>query len=368
MQIFKGRAMKNRILILILCVFWVPVGLADDVPGLYRSEIVLPSSLSESQLLRAAFKQTAKNVLQKVSGRPDLINSTVKDSDLNDAASWVAQHSILSSEELVSFKGEQVEAKKVVVTFFEQSINLFLIERNIAIWGSNRPSILMWLVEENGQFRSLSGVNTPSSLLATIAHQSTMSGLSIYAPILDDIDRAAISASELWGFFEDEISKASERYQTDLIGAVRVSEQGERFMVDIRVYFPSAEIVPLTFIASNEREIAITANDLLSQLLSERYAAVRSSSEEFSIKMRLGGLDSYSKLQNIQDYLDSITLIRAWNLSSLNESEGIFTIQADGGVKKLKDVIALDSILRENQLNALDPSANIPLSYEYNGR
>ncbi|MFT2112487.1 DUF2066 domain-containing protein [Marinomonas sp. 2405UD68-3] len=360
--------MKSRILILILLFFWVPVGLADTVTGLYRSEIILPSSLNERQLLGAAFKQAAKNVLIKVSGRPDLIESRVKDSSLQDSANWVAQHSVLASDELIRFNEELVETKKVVVTFYEQSINLFLIDRNIAIWGGNRPSILLWLIEENGLHRSLSGVNKPSPLLAAIANQSTVSGLPIYAPILDEVDKNALSPSELWGFFEGEINNASERYQTDLISAVRVSRQQGQFIVDLRVYFPLDEVVPLRFTTNNESEIAITVNHLLSQLLSERYAAVRDVNEEFSIKMRLIGLDGYNTLQKVQDYLDSITLIRSWSLSSLNDEEGIFIIQSDGGIKKLRDSISLDSILRENKLNALDPSANIPLSYEYNGR
>ncbi|WP_191600291.1 DUF2066 domain-containing protein [Marinomonas algicola] len=360
--------MKNRILILILCFFWVPISWADSITGLYRAEITLPSSLTESQLLTAAFRQAAKNVLIKVSGRPDLIEETLTNSDLNSAPSWVAQHSILASDRPIQFNGELVESKKVSVTFYEQSINLFLIDRKIAIWGSNRPSILIWLLQEGVQGRFLSGVDAPSPLLAAISEQSLINGLPVYAPILDDVDKRTVPIPAIWGFFEDEVSQASKRYQTDLFSVVRVRNEFGKRVVDLRVFFPSGDIVPLNFVAESEADIALSVNNELSQLLSEKYAAVRDVSEESQLKMRLTGLNTYDKLQKVQSYLDSIILIRNWNLASLKDDEVIYIIQSDGGVNKLKDSIALDSVLIENPLSALDPNANISLSYEFRGK
>lgn len=368
MQIFKGRAMKNRILILILCFFWVPVSWADSIMGLYRSEITLPSSLTESQLLGAAFRQAAKNVLIKVSGRPDLIEETLTNSDLNNAPSWVAQHSILASDQFIEFNGALVESKKVAVTFYEQSINLFLIDRKIAIWGNNRPSILIWLLQENPQGRFLSGVNAPSPLLAAISEQSLINGLPVYAPIMDEIDKNSAPISALWGFFEDEVTQASQRYQTDLFSVVRVRNEFGKRAVDLRVFFPSGDIIPLSFVAESEADIAININNLLSQLLSEKYAAVRYAGEESQLKMRLTGLDSYDRLQKVQSYLDSITLIRNWRLASIKDDEAFFIIQSDGGVKKLKDSIALGAVLIEKPLSALEPDANVSLSYVFRGK
>ncbi|MCZ2723417.1 DUF2066 domain-containing protein [Marinomonas sp. 15G1-11] len=360
--------MKNRILILMFCVFWMPISFADTITGLYRAEIILPSNLTEGQLLGAAFKQAAKNVLIKVSGRPDLINTTIKDNDLKSAPAWVAQHSILSSDQLVQFNGEMVSSKKVVVTFYEQSINLFLIDRKIAIWGNNRPSVLVWLLEDNGRGRNLSGVNSPSALLSAVATHAADNGLPIYAPILDEVDVNAVSISALWGFFEEEVAQASKRYQTDLFSVVRVSHVSNKQSVDIRVYFPSGEIIPLSFDIANNANVALVINNELSQLLSERYAAVRGADEEFSLKMRLVGIDTYDKMQKVQNYLDSITLVRKWHLASLKDGEVVYIIQSDGGVKKLKDSIALNTVLTENPLSALDPNANISLSYEFKGK
>ena len=359
--------MKIRLFFLIVSVLVAPFTSAVTVSNLYRAELVLPVEADEARLLNRAFAIAAQEVLERVSGNREAIDGRLLKEVRKNAATWVAQHAVETVSELLEVNGSLTPAKRITVTFYEQSINAFLSNNQLPIWGANRPSILLWLATDQGQGRDLAGVASPSILLNDISTHAAKLGLPIYAPLLDDIDKSSLAAAEVWGFFEDSIKLASRRYQTDIVVAVRANQQQALITGDALVIFPSSEVVMLPLSAVNTVEFAQSINEQLAALFTSKYAAVRDANEKRFVTLQVTGIGSFQDLQSVQNYLASIELVRSWHMVSLMDDKVQFKLSIDGNSDKLNSVIALDAILQSVQLSALDPDANKVISFHYNG-
>lgn len=359
--------MKIRLFILLIGFFLSHMAIAVTVSNLYRSEIILPDTKNEKVLLNRAFKMAAQEVLKKVSGQGGSVDRLANTTSLDQVNSWVAQHSIIELPDLMEINGENVIVKKVDVTFYEQSINQFLTANSLPIWGNNRPSILLWLVEDNGSGRLVSGARQPSEMLTLVSQRSSHYGLPIYAPLADSIDIDSISTSELWGFFDDSIRRVSERYQTDIVAVARLSLHESQFEGDVVLLFPKGESVSITLKAPSNDVLADTLNQKVAEVLSSKYAAVRENIEALVLKLQVSDINNYKDLNGVQTYLDKVALVRNWYLSSVKGKQAQFSLYIDGGEDKLINAIALDNVLAPNPLNALDPNANLVISYKYKG-
>ena len=72
--------------------------------------------------------------------------------------------------------------------------------------------------------------------LNKLAQSASKIGVPIYAPLLDDVDKRSLAASDVWGFFEDSILNASKRYQTDSVAALRISNYAGKLVVTYWYY------------------------------------------------------------------------------------------------------------------------------------
>ena len=357
--------MKIRFLMVIFLVLLAQTSFAVTVPNLYRAEIILPLVDSEKKLINKAFKQAVEEVLIKVSGNLDGV-MTVLPQGQKSAASWVAQHSITDENDLIELDGEFFPVKKVVVDFYAQSINDFLFSNQLAVWGANRPSLLLWIVEQGDFVRQVSGALAPSDLLNLVAADAALKGLPIYAPLQDDLDKQAVTVSDLWGMFEGPVITASRRYQTDVAGVVKVNNIFGEYEAHLMVLMPDEEPIKLFVQGLDNEDIAEQVNAALAKLFSARYAAVRGQGSA-NITLRVDEVKDFQTLDQIQSYLANIAVVRDVYLNSIKADQVRFSLVLDGDVSKLANAIALDSIIEQVTLDALDPDLNLVQAYRYSG-
>lgn len=360
--------MNIRVLLLLVAMMLAPLAQAVSVSGLYRAEITLPLVSSEERLLNQAFSMAAREVLIKVSGDATAVSGDIFSDAAGLAATWVAQHSIEELSELSEVgDGRLVPTRKVSVAFYEQSINQFLSERLIPVWGSNRPSVLLWLAEDGVEGRQLSGVSQPSTLLSQVAEQGALTGLPLFAPLMDETDQRQISPSEVWGLFEDSIRDASRRYQTDVVAAVRIASVDAQYEGSMVVLFPSGESSQYQLKAESEVAISQQISYRLAKAFSDKYAAVRRLGNEQALLVQVKRISNWADLYQVQNYLDSLGVVRDVYLESLEKDRARFRVKIDGDSQKLVSTIALDRVLSRQEINALDPEANQVEPYLYNG-
>ncbi|NLQ16135.1 DUF2066 domain-containing protein [Marinomonas sp. M1K-6] len=359
--------MNSRIFLLLISVFCVSVANAVPVKGLYSAEINLPVTSSESQMLNEAFGLAAEEVLIKVSGNKAAISGDLVEQAKKQSPNWVAQHSVASLSELIPSSNGLVPGRQVRVSFYQASIDLFLSQQNLPVWGDNRPSVLVWLVNENNGVRSLSGSRETSEVLNKFALSANQAGVPIYAPLLDSVDKSAITASEVWGFFEDRIANASKRYQTDSVAALSISNYAGHLEGRLLVLLKEGETEQFTLNADTLDGVIDQASANLASVFSSRYASVRNRNSSSQLSLQIVGVTAYDIMNKVQSYLESISVVRDVILVRVEGDKIEFSVEIDGDKQKLFNSISLSRLLIDAPLNALDPDANRVASYQYSG-
>lgn len=340
---------------------------AVQVSNLYSSVVQVPASLDDRQLLDRAFSEAIDDVLLRVSGAKNDLSSSVLSQAHRSATSWVAQHSIKDAVETVNGSSGPEAAKEVSVTFYKESVDRFLFDNSLPVWGENRPSILVWLIEEQNGTRQMFGANQPSTSLSQFFDGAKRYGLPVYAPLVDNVDRQTLSASGLWGFFEDDIMSASARYQTDVVLAVRMSEYGDQAVVEAMLLSPNQASRVESITRSSKREAVEEMLVRLSAILSDRYASVRLATPK-NMNVSVDGVRNYTSMSTLREYLASIAVVRNVQLDRIVDGQVVFDLSLDGTEEKFKNSVALNSVLALKPMMASAPYENYTVSYEYKGK
>ncbi|WP_233402147.1 DUF2066 domain-containing protein [Marinomonas ostreistagni] len=344
------------------------LGHAVQVSNLYSSVVQVPSSLEGSQMLQRAFNEAIDDVLIRVSGQQQGLSDSVLRKAHQAASSWVAQHSVQDVVDLVEGAGGLESAKEINVTFYKESVDGFLFDNQLPVWSSNRPSILVWLIEDQNGQRQMFGANKPSQALSGLFEGAKHFGLPVYAPLLDSTDLNALSAGALWGFFEDDIQAASQRYQTDIVLAVRLSQYHGESVVDSMLLSPnqSSNLISVTKPTTQEAMSEVLVR--LSSLLSDRYASVQMSTP-YEMFVKVNGVKNYTAMSTLRQYLSSIGVVNQVQLNSIVNGGVGFDLKLNGTPEKFANSVALNTVLTKSLSDApYDSMQRSVLQYQYTGK
>ena len=123
-----------------------------------------------------------------------------------------------------------IEQRFIEVEFSSVLIERMLADAQIPLWGSNRPSVLIWMAlqDESGN-RSLMTSDINNDIVDHIKGFADARGLPVLFPVLDFEDRRNLSADLVWRLDEEAIRTASLRYGADsiLTGRLHFTSSGE---------------------------------------------------------------------------------------------------------------------------------------------
>lgn len=356
--------MNIRRLLVFLTVFTSQLSFAVTVKGLYSSEVILPLISTEEKVIEKAYKLALEEVLTKVSGDSDVVAQILPLAE-KSVAKWVQQRSIVDEQNLIELDDAIYSAKKVVVNFYPQSIDTFLFEQGAPVWGENRPSVLLWLIEQKQFQRKVAGKQSPSIMLNAIANSANQKGVPINVPLQDTVDRVSLTPSDLWGFFETPIITASQRYQKDAISVFKVTELAEGYEGVLMLLLPSEPAIRVDLQAEDESELANKATQVIAKIFSERYASTKNTGEITPVSIQVTNVANHEVLDKVQAYLANLGIIQNAYPAMINESTVQFTVLLNGDVTKMVNIINLDTVIvrTDSELN----SDNFQI-YQYNGK
>lgn len=195
------------------CLFWVALAVqAALVPNLYDARVPIAQQSPKAQ--QQASREALRQVLVKVRGNRDILDSQVIRNKLASAESFISQ-----------YRFDTVQGQSFyVATFDNQRIDELIRSAGFPIWGSRRPSTLVWLaVEESSdgerQIVSEQSVSPYREQLQLAAHQR---GIAVNLPLMDIDDIARVGVYDIWGRFIDSMVDASNRYQVETVVLARL--------------------------------------------------------------------------------------------------------------------------------------------------
>lgn len=200
--------------VLIMLVFsLVSANLAAlEVNDLYQANVVVDSQAREQR--EQAIKKALQGVFLKIGGKKSVLTHDVLQKAQKKASRYVSQYRYQRKDEELS----------LVVSFDENKVNQLFKEANLALWGSLRPQVLLWLIDEQGISRNIVASDADNIIPSTINDFSIERGLPIVMPLMDLTDNEQVLLSDFWGYFPEQILQASQRYFADTIVVMRVSD------------------------------------------------------------------------------------------------------------------------------------------------
>lgn len=222
------------LMLFLWCLLTTPAA-AIEVSDLYK-ELIPVENQSRSERNKA-YKAAFKTVLVRISGSTDILQHQQIKRTLRKPAKFVSRYQFI----------KQKDQQYLEIEFNSQGINHLLRQHQFPIWGSRRPLILAWIVEEQASQRQLIAEDNDlyHKVIKPVADKR---GLPIIVPILDFDDLAQIQVSDVWGGFVSPIRAASARYLPERVISVKIfqPQQDEQEQSETGSIYQPLGITPLT--------------------------------------------------------------------------------------------------------------------------
>ncbi len=321
---------------------------AETVNNLYEAETPVMGQSGEARAagIRDAFAQ----VLIKVSGDRGLLSNPQIGELLKRASSYVQQYRYRMLEASSGANSDRL----LWVRFDERGVNRLLRQSGVPVWGGTRPSVLIWLGEEQGASRSLVSLERQGGLKSALEHAASDRGLPLVLPLMDLQDRNALPVSDLWGGFESDIRRASGRYLPDVILVGRLSGQDGEWRGEWSLYLPDT-VNRWQTRAGSKQALAAEGLQQTADALALRFAPQQVSEGSTSLRIRIHGLARLSDYTLVRDYLQSMAMIEQLDLLSADAETVSFLARIQGGRQVLERGIQLGAVLEPVQ--AREPMA-----------
>ena len=192
--------------------FFISKVAALEVDGLYQANVVVDSQDKEQR--EHAIEKALAAVFLKVGGKHSSLTHQVLQTAQKNASRYVSQYRYQRNDGQLS----------LIVMFNEDQVNELFKAADLALWGSLRPQVLLWLIDEQGTTRSIVSADADSIIPLNIHDFSVQRGLPITMPLMDLIDNEQVVLTDFWHYSHEHVQQASLRYLADMVVVMRVSD------------------------------------------------------------------------------------------------------------------------------------------------
>lgn len=312
-------------------------GFAVPVDDLYVAE-VLVASQSEAERIKGV-KIGLARVLARVSGDLAVTNNSTIRRALSRAHEYYYQYGFEPSDLTLEIGDETIAAQVLRVHFEPSSVARLLRSAAFRVWGSNRPSVLLWIAIETESGRELLSETSDSELVDVLEEHARRRGLPLLYPLLDLEDKANLSPAAVWGAFQHKIALASLRYQPESIlsGRVYQGRDGEWFgHWSYRIGDDWRSFVSLS----------LRLDDLIADVidrLSDRLAVIYGiDSSRHNVWLRIAPVDELVDYVELTRYLENLTPVLVAFVEEVSGDEVLYRLSTEGQRQQLIELINLD--------------------------
>ncbi len=322
-------------LILISCLsglFFSQISLAGNVTGLYKMEV--PVTDRQVSTRAKGIVTALRLVLVRLTGDRNAGNSTGVESLFKNAQRYVQQYSY--DKPL-----DQPEQLTLAVQFDQNSLERDIRQLGLPVWGSTRPSALVWLVLDQQGARSF--VEAESELGLVLQRHFDRRGIPLVFPRLDAEDMTRVGVQDVL-VNGQVLAEASHRYGAEAIlgGVLKQSPVGlweAEWQLQVE----------------QDSQSWLTESDLVEQVIEEGTNGVADSlAARFASASLFGksgwqllveNITSVDDYARVQQYLSSLDAVTRVEVKQLDTQTATFYVEAHGGAQAVSQTIALGRTL-----------------------
>ncbi|MGF1688258.1 DUF2066 domain-containing protein [Photobacterium japonica] len=358
-----------RVTLLFMALLALPLQ-AATMTNLYQAQVVLPDTDRQSE--QVARQQALEQVLIKVSGQSAIGQNEVVAKALTHSGQYVSQFGY----------GNLDGQRTLALTFDPRQVRTLLAQAKSSFWSEQRPTTLVWMVEDDGRDRNILWDQSGSQLLTDVKQAAERRGLPVSVPIGDFEDVTAISSPDLWGGFVQPISTASLRYQPEAILVARVRKQGtDEISVNWQLFANRPEALAASQVAPIEGRLSGTAVSTINQMmdsvadqLAAKYAVPLGGDLNNTMSVVVGNIASSKDFFTLERLVTNLTSVAAVNAYRIQGDNVEFNVQLLSSEEAFKQELSQDSRLsavaapapmpawESSEAPVVDPHAITPLS------
>jgi len=322
-------------------------GVAQSADDYFQATVPVKNQSSSTR--QSAAKLALQQVLFRISGTSAVKDAAGLRGNLAKAISYVDQFQYAPTTD--AQLNEQGYTQLVSMRFSPSAVRKMLVDAELPFWSVNRPSTLVWIVEDSAEFgRQLVNEQSESPVLAGIKSAAAERGLPLRYPILDLDDQLSMSVDDVWELNEAAITKASARYRADVIMVGRYSTTSRGEVWATWQFFHAGATRSHDSRVNLENDTAITELGVdalypLADFLAERYAIVPKLEIGGSLVVQIEGVRDFGDYRRSMNYLEGLAAISSVTLASVNRGEMMLYLDSKSSVERLIGALALDNKL-----------------------
>lgn len=287
--------------------------LAATVPDLY--EVREPVTSQQPEDRGAALNQALDTLVLRLTGDPKAAASPALSEVRKDPQQLVSQY--------------RYEDNKLVVDFDPMSTENSLRRAGLALWGSNRPALVTWWLNESVAGSSLvgDGQNSAAPLRQAAQHR----GLPLRLPLADLEEQLLATPEALAANDPQALRDASERYAGDALLAVLAREDNGQWQAQWRVWLGEVREQGRAE-GADQAALADAVLRAVSERLAPRFVVAPGAARSLTVEIAGTTLARYAELQRLLEPF-------AGHLSKVQGDSLIFQVSAS--VEQVRAQLAL---------------------------
>lgn len=267
--------------LLLACLSFVALPtFAAPVSDLYQVREAVSSQQPEERA--AALNRALDTLVLRLTGKTDAAQSPALAALRNDPQQIVSQF---------SYEGEVLQ-----VDFDPLSTERSLRQAGLALWGANRPSILLWWLSDASDGSRLLGDGQEAA--APFMQAAQHRGLPLRLPLADLAEQLLAVPENLTSNQPAALSEASERYAADALLAVLAREANGQWQAEWRLWLGD-EREQGTVKGADQGALADAILREVSQRLAPRFIVAAGAATGLTVEVRGVDLAGYAELQRI---------------------------------------------------------------------
>ena len=335
LKIMNYKLISTACILILGLTLTVQKAVTMEVDDLYYSDILV-SSRSENDRTVAIIKGLQR-VFVKVSGNSKVLQHGLVIDQMQHAGVLLQQY-----EYKLQVNDAKEEQVWIHLEFDAQGVNRLLKQANQPIWGSNRPFVIAWMINNDKQ--SSPQAITDTKLQQLLARNLNQRGIPFIQPIfdlqeLDQLDHLKRGYAD-W----DRLQKISKRYGSDVTLLIKLTQMGEdnwqsQWSVLLGTHAQNWELK-----GSHLDALFRQGVDLLGDSLAQQYYQ-QVDQDNKSVTLIIDNIDSSPNYSKMNQYLRSLSTIEQFKVVSVYEDTITYELVIDDSGQSLVRIFALSPLL-----------------------
>lgn len=333
--------------IVISALLWLVTPLrAEQVSGLYEAEVPVESQARDVR--ETALQLALQQVLVRVTGRRNVLDMAENmRTELEKAPRYVQQFRYQTRTAGVGGKSSEV----LWVRFDSRAIERLLQQHRLPVWGHTRPATLIWLVVDDRRERELLSNDMDTRARQIIEQQGRLRGLPLRFPLMDLTDRTAISVSDVWGNFEDNLLAASARYDAEAVLSGRVAKTTSGGWTARWSLYQDGRSQTWNASGRQLEEAIVPAINQLADVLAEQFARIGQNDQSEKLRVRINEVRGLADFNRVMNYLKNLALVEAVSVEQIEGDTLNLVLTSRHGRVAINQAVSLGHTLKAETLS-----------------